>query len=313
MRATRISGLPGLLAAGLLFSAAGCSEESKQADAGPAVQHDAGKEEPDAGKEQPDAGGEFKCEPGTCTEEVADLLTGFFGVEAVVNAQVILKIDVKQYILLEYEQTGKKLKEKTTVCEFNLPSVEGIAEIDLPEAVQELIRSKAQEREGDFLNCAGPGATYDPPSYTVTLGFDTENCDLATDPLPTKDDTACMKDEDGDGKPGVTVLVKAMSCPAGEKVDLYVAMRSVIDFCGRVEDANNVSGLLEPQFEQSILGYSDDCLAMAEGLAVDITGGSFTAKRVDANGDINLDANSDGRVDCAEFSSRVEEVFPEEE
>lgn len=250
-----------------------------------------------------------KCPEGKCDKVDEKFLTGIFAFEVTVKFYLIINLESKEYLLVEFEQSGKKVKEKSTLCEFNLPQTQYI-KITIPEKLREIIASKVMESEGEHLSCAGIGAKYDPPLYTVTLGMDYNKCDIEKDPLPKKNSLECALDEDGDGNLGVTLLVDTNLLPCKEKpAKIYVALRTLIDFCGVVSDKNKIEGIISPSLEENVLGYNDECLSTATNLEPVMQDGTFVAVRVDKTGDIKVDANDDGKIDCNEFLAKKDEIF----
>ena len=224
-------------------------------------------------------------------------LTGTFAFEAVVRVQLVIDLISRQYFLVELQQDGTHLRQKTTNCRIDLPGIEGVALITLPEAVLELLRGRPFETEGEFLTGTEAGATYQPDIQFFALGVDFTGRDPFTAPLPTKDDLTFALDEDGDGEPGVTLEVDTATCPEVER--LYVAMRTTVDMQGTARSSDALSGAITATLDQSVLGFSDPCLEIAAGLRPEVQEGStFRAVRVE-----------DG-LDCADLLPQLETLFP---
>ncbi len=225
-------------------------------------------------------------------------LTGTFAFEAVVRVQLVIDLVSRQYFLVELEQDGTHLRQKTTNCRIDLPGIEGVAVMTLPPAVLELLRGRPFVTEGAFLTGTEVGATYHPDVQFFALGVDFTGRDPFTAPLPTKDDLALALDEDEDGHPGVTIEVETATCSEVER--LYVAMRTTVDMQGTVESADTLSGGITPTLDQSVLGFSDPCLEIAAGLRPAVQEeSSFRGVRVD-----------DG-LTCADLLPRLEQLFPQ--
>ncbi len=230
-------------------------------------------------------------------------LTGIFAIEVIVNANVVIDIETRQLYRLRIHQNGRTVRQHLTLCELSLPTVEGVAELRIPPATEAVIQTKSDEREGDFLDRSDPlvGATYIPDPATIVVGAELTSDE---DPLPTSDDPTNASDEDGDGEPGVTIVASTLVCDQPES--LYVALRVSASLAGTIDDLDTISGTVEPELEQSVLGYSDPCLAPAASLPIEITDGSrFLALRTTPEHD--LDQN--GNVSCDEISESAVELF----
>lgn len=72
-----------------------------------------------------------------------------------------------------------------------------------------------------------------------------------TDPLPTSDRDARVWDQDGDGKPGVTVRVSGIVSG-----DIYVVQRQKSAYRGTIEADGKLVGLVTDASQQSVVGAS---------------------------------------------------------
>lgn len=228
-------------------------------------------------------------------------LTGIFAVEATIDARVVVPVQLQQLLRLRVVQHGNRLRQKTTLCAFKLPLVEGVAELSIPPALQAVIQQKATEDEGDFLVPEGQ-LRYAPPPFLVVVGAKLANPPL--DPLPTTEDPSSALDEDGDGHPGVTLAAKVVTCPTIQQ--LYVALRTTGSLAGTVATPDLITGKVDVKLNQSIIGWSDECLAVSKTLNIQIMPGSpFRAVRTTSADD--LDRN--GNVSCPEIVARASAVF----
>lgn len=232
-------------------------------------------------------------------------LSGIFAVETVISARVVVPVVLRQLFRLRIVQRGAHVHEKTTLCAFGFPSVPGVATLQIPPKLQDLLASKATEVDGDFLGNANVvGATYAPPPFLVVAGAKLAN--EATDPLPTQTDLTNAIDEDGDGNPGVTLLAKVLTCTDVEK--LYVALRTTGVLTGTVQTPDVITGKVNVNLDQSIVGWSNDCLATAAKIQIQIQPGSpFRAQRV---GDAQ-DIDHNGNVSCPELVVGAGQIFPD--
>ena len=228
------------------------------------------------------------------------VLSGTFAVRAEVKATLIIPLTSTQFFLMEFEDAGDgKVKQTTTNCRNDLPSVEGIAEMVLPQAVLDLLQSRPSVVTGDFVE----GNKYSPPRQSFSLGVDFEGRDPFTAPLPTEGDLTFALDEDGDGNPGVTVDVEALLCDKTQQ--LYAAFRTIVELEGTIESEDLITGVVSPQLDQAVLGVSDSCLDAAKALSPTVADGStFKAIRIDPGV---------GTVTCDQMLEDVETLFPSED
>jgi hypothetical protein len=178
-----------------------------------------------------------------------------------------------------------------------------VAELQIPLVLEKLIRTKDAESEGPYLSASEPlGATLTPPETLVLIGA--ELASPASDPLPTAASPAAAIDEDGDGHLGVTLHASTVLCD--DKESAYVALRVGVSIGGKVETLDRISGSVTPMLDQSVLGFSDPCMAAAADLPIDILVGSrFVALRTsDA-----LDLNDNGNVTCGEIVAAAPALF----
>lgn len=242
-------------------------------------------------------------EPWDTTD--AGPLSGIFAAEFRVQASVIVELETRQLARLRLLQHGRQVRIRAQTCRLGLPSIEGIAQIGVPLSLEMLIRSKDTEAEGEHLSAEQPvGAAFTPPDMLMVLGAHLD--DPLADPLPTAANPAGAFDEDEDGQVGVTLSVLSLLCPAREL--LFAAIRAAVHLSGTVDSLDLITGTVDPVLDQSVLGYSDPCLAAAAGLPVKIREGStFQALRV---GD-ELDLNENGNVTCGEIVEAAPLLFGE--
>ncbi|MBI3205850.1 MAG: hypothetical protein HYZ29_30220 [Myxococcales bacterium] len=255
----------------------GCTDASADVDAGPVVIPPEPLEEWDTADQGP--------------------LSGIFAVETTINAKVGIPVETRQLFRLRLVQHGKKIKQKTTLCAFKLPKVEGLATLIIPPALQTLMAQKHVEAEGDLLSSeALIGAAYLPPPSLLVVGAQLK--DEVKDPLPNKEDLTTAVDEDQDGSPGVTLLASVVTCGEGKLEKLFVALRTGVKLKGKVLTPDRIEGKAEVDLDQSVLGFSDDCLTTAAQINIVVEPGSpFRAVRVGSAQD--LDDN--GNVSCPEI------------
>lgn len=236
-------------------------------------------------------------------ETGAGPLTGIYAVEVAVLANVVVDLETRQLYRVRMLQRGTSVRLRLQACVIDLASIRGLADLRFTAATEDAIRGHIIDLEGDYLSAADPiGATFTPPRTFVTIGADLAMPE--TDPLPTMADPALALDEDGDGNPGVTIDATAVVCDAPEQV--YAAFRASIALSAVVADVGRFDGTVVPSVEQSVLGYTDECLRVAAGLVVTIRPGSvFHARRV---GD-REDLDDNGNVSCPEVAWAGGDLF----
>lgn len=234
-------------------------------------------------------------EPWDVTD--AGPLSGIYVVEVDIKARVAVPVQLKQLLRLRILQKGTHIREKTTLCAFKLPVVENVATLVIPPALVTVIQGKGVEEEGEFLSSATLlGAGYAPPPFLVLVGAALANPEA--DPLPTLDAPQTAIDEDADGHPGVTLFAKVLTCTGDEL--LYAALRTRGKLTGTVRTPDVIDGKVDVGLDESIVGYSNDCLSTATQLKIQIDPGSpFRARRVSPTDDID----GNGNVSCPEIQN----------
>ena len=229
-------------------------------------------------------------------------LSGIFAVEATVTAQAGVTVTSKQLYRLRIAQSGTHIHQKTTLCDLSLPST-NIATLAIPPALQTLIQSRAVENDGDYLSSASVlEAQYLPPQFVEVLGASLAN--PATDPLPSIDAGAGATDDDNDGNPGVTLVAQVVTCTSLQ--ELYVALRATGVLSGTVETPDLIKGYAQIHLNESVLGYSDPCLAAAAAISIVVEPDSpFRAQRVGTAEDVD----HNGNVSCPEIVINAPNIF----
>ncbi|MFO0569589.1 MAG: hypothetical protein U0263_28325 [Polyangiaceae bacterium] len=232
-------------------------------------------------------------------------LTGIFAVETTINARVGIPVETRQVFRLRIVQKGKSLQQKTTLCAFKLPKVEGLATLVIPPELQSLMSQKHVEATGEFLSSESLiGAGYAPPPSLLVVGAKLD--DPAHDPLPTKDDLSKAIDEDQDGNPGVTLLASVVTCGEGKFEKLFVALRTGVKLGGKVITPDRIEGKADVDLDQTVIGYSNDCLTTAAQINILVEPGSpFRAIRVGQAEDID----DNGNVSCPEIAAGASKLF----
>lgn len=116
------------------------------------------------------------------------------------------------------------------------------------------------------------------------------------DPLPESADDTRVIDQDGDGKPGVSLVIGNNFC------SLQLVQRTRYRVAGEVVNGHRVEGTFWSSVNKQVLGASLPLCASENALAPRPDGNRAVLVRVDGqNGGSNLDADGDGEVECAEI------------
>ncbi len=230
-------------------------------------------------------------------------LSGIFAVEARITAHVVVEVETRQLFRLRILQHGTTVRAKSTLCAFKLPVVEDVATLIIPPRLERLLWTKSVESNGEYLSSPETiNAAYNPPPSLLLVGADL--ADPEKGKLPTLEDTTGAIDEDEDGNPGVTLSASLVTCEKFE--ELYVALRTGASLSGTVLTADVIEGKADVSLNQSVIGYSNDCLASAKTINIGIDKGSpFRAVRV---GDAQ-DVDQNGNVTCPELELNSVDLF----
>lgn len=149
--------------------------------------------------------------------------------------------------LVDWTREGTALRWTETLCGIESSEVFDTT-TSFPDAFVETM--PVRERTGT-LSSATTGASLEGGPYVDLVGVELE--DPAGDDLPDDPDDDSVIDQDGDGNPGVTVLIDQAWLGEGEA---YVAQRNVTTYDGVVVSTDRVEGYLDATTEQQILDAS---------------------------------------------------------
>lgn len=167
---------------------------------------------------------------------------------------------------------GKWLRGSGVLCDIHMSSSSKLVKTELPpsflRALPAVVTNAQIKKEGSTL-------TFTQPSQTLVLGADLKS--RATDPLPTDANDARVRDDDEDGKPGVTVRVSGLV--SGE---IYLAQRSTSRLSGHAT-ADGFHGTIHFTNDQSILGATKDVLKRNPNAKPDPSRSEFTLRKLTRN------------------------------
>jgi hypothetical protein len=144
------------------------------------------------------------------------------------------------------EQTGSTLAQRWTYCATKIDNGSAITTTVIPNAFLVSLGEVAAEAT---LDASLSPARFVQPWTTEVRGA--RLADPEADPLPTSATDSRVIDQDGDGKPGLTVHVSALGVLNG---DVYVVQRVRTRLVGTLVSPDRIEGLLEWSTEQVTLG-----------------------------------------------------------
>jgi hypothetical protein len=134
------------------------------------------------------------------------------------------------------------------------------------------------------------------PATPTPVGIRLE--DPANESLPTDPDDPRIVDDDGDGKPGITVVVRLSDDLEGE---LYIARREIFAYDLVQDGPDSMSGTVTDSSEQLVIGASLPVLETAGGQweqVADLTLSPILLERVEED------------WDCDRLKAERDELFP---
>jgi len=88
--------------------------------------------------------------------------------------------------------------------------------------------------------------------------------DPVKDPLPTNADDAALFDQDGDGKPGVTVKISVKALFINISGQVYLTQRTLTQETGHLESADLIRGNVIWSTDQKIIGSDSTVLGAVQ-------------------------------------------------
>jgi hypothetical protein len=173
------------------------------------------------------------------------------------------------------EQIGAALTQRWTYCATEIDNGSAIASTVIPDA---FLVSLGEAAAAATLDASLSPASFVQPWTTEVRGARLN--DPERDPLPTRADDARVVDQDGDGKPGLTVRVSALGIISGE---VYIVQRVRTRLVGTLVSPDRIEGLVEWSTEQVTLGATSFLFLSGLPSRPDPLAGSssFVIQRVD--------------------------------
>jgi len=124
-----------------------------------------------------------------------------------------------------------------------------------------------------------------------------------TEELPVSADDPRVTDQDGDGNPGVTLILGEDVC------EMYVVQRSVSVYQGEFEGAESASGPFQAGSKQNLLGGSQPLCQSENVTVVNQERNRLYLVRLDGyGGAYNADLDHDGAISCDELVAEGENL-----
>lgn len=166
------------------------------------------------------------------------------------------------------------------------PAVAGLVTV-VPRKVAEAL----PEREIDAMVLA------DGETLAAEELYETWGTTAARDePLPVEGDDPAVTDDDGDGHPGVTLVLGTGFC------DLYVVRRARYRLAGTVTSPGRVDGTFWSRVEKNVLASTSPLCTSPSAITDAPYPSRFALARADGvTGTLDLDLDDDGEVGCDEL------------
>jgi hypothetical protein len=152
-----------------------------------------------------------------------------------------------------------------------------------------------------FVSSTQPGGGYVSGRLAELWGFDTE--DRLRDAFPVEGTDPRISDTDGDGNPGVTLLVS-------DQCENYMIQRALTTFEGHFTAPDLIEGRSVSFTETMTVAASTSFCATPYVSRSNDSRNVFVRYRIDGQGGSrNLDANEDGTITCDEVVGTVDTLF----
>lgn len=194
------------------------------------------------------------------------------------------------YYLVEIEEEGAGLRESRRLCELTLSPLLGFR----PVASQAVLESiEFPQIDYGYVTRLVPGGAYASATEVGLWGMALE--DPIADPLPTSPEDPAVIDGDGDGNPGVSLLLEGSGCSR------FMAQRQIVRYFGELLAPNDIRGTSATITEAQVLGATASLCELAPAVQPNDQASIFRLVRVDGRGgSVNADDNDDGVISCAE-------------
>jgi hypothetical protein len=233
-------------------------------------------------------------EAPTTTERVpgAELVGRWAHYDVVAYEDDVLKTLIISYGFNDFEEVDGEIVDQASFC-FSEQRTDQPIRTSLSDAATQAIRPPATPIEVDAVDGVlriRRAATPTPVGIRLDDPFD--------EPLPTDPNDPRIVDDDGDGKPGLTVTIEVTEDLVGE---LYIARREIFAYEAFLTEPDVLTGTVTDDSEQLVIGASDPIFASSPanwGQHPDLTKSPLILKRVDAD------------WDCERLAAERDALFP---
>ena len=228
-------------------------------------------------------------EPGLLGEE---LLGRWAHYDVVAYEDGVLKTLIISYGFNDFTEVDGRIVDQASFC-FSEQRTDQPIETSLSDEATQAIRPPSTPIEVDEVDGTlrvRRAATPTPVGIRID--------DPANESLPTDPGDPRIVDDDGDGKPGLTVTIRVTDDLTGE---LYIARREIFAYEAFLTEANVLTGTVTDDSEQLVIGASDPIFATSDAnwrQHPDLTKSPIILKRVD------------GDWDCDRLAAERDALFP---
>lgn len=204
----------------------------------------------------------------------------------------VLKTLIISYGFNDFTEVDGQIVDQSSFC-FSEQRTDQPIKTSLSDAATRAIQPPPAVLEIDTVD--GVLRVRRPPTPTP-VGIRLE--DPFNDPLPTDPNDPRIVDDDGDGKPGLTVTIEVTPEFIGE---LYIARREIFAFEAFLTEPDLMTGVVTDDSEQLVLGASDPVFASSPanwGQYPDLTKSPIILQRVDES------------WDCERLAAERDNLFP---
>lgn len=166
----------------------------------------------------------------------------------------VMKTMIVTYGLVTLVSDGDQLMSRVRFCHVDVVTDQDIS-IDNPnEMTQAIVPIDAELEISGKVGALGLRRAPTPTGIGIKLA------DPINDPLPTDPNDPRISDDDGDGKPGVTIRINVAGALSGE---LYIARREIFEYRLNELGDGRLGGHVVDSSEQLVLGASDEIFNVA--------------------------------------------------
>ena len=204
----------------------------------------------------------------------------------------VLKTLIISYGFNDFTEVDGQIVDQGSFC-FSEQRTDQPIQTSLSDAATQAIKPPAVPLEIDVVDGV---LRVQRPATPTPVGIRLD--DPFTEPLPTDPNDPRIVDDDGDGKPGLTVTIEVTPELIGE---LYIARREIFAFEAFLTEPDVLTGQVTDNSEQLVIGASDPIFASSHAnwhQYPDLTKSPVILRRVDAD------------WDCERLASERDGLFP---